>query len=139
MYSTTLAAVSSPRRARVDHVYREAPEQLRFHRRDQVYLYRSGIGSGRGPELINARAVFNSGSEINALSNMTIGQAVTDGVTFNPGSELHADIWTVTLVDSNGVVLPTLTDFNGGTVTSTQPMSLATGALSREKARSQGP
>ena len=87
----------------------------------------TGEGGWTGAGTINARVVFNSGTEMNALANMTVGAAATDGVTFNSGSKLHADTRVVTLVDSNGVLLPTMTDFNGGTVTCAQAMSLASG------------
>jgi T5SS/PEP-CTERM-associated repeat protein len=76
------------------------------------FTFNGPDGGWTGAGTINARAVFNSGAEVNALANMTIGLNVFDGVTFNAGSELHADNRTVRLVDSNGIGLPTVTDVN---------------------------
>lgn len=80
-----------------------------------------------GAGAINARVVFNSGTKVQALANMTMGLNVFDGVTFNLGSELHADTRTINLIDSNGVGLPSVTDLNGGRIICTQPLTVNNG------------
>jgi T5SS/PEP-CTERM-associated repeat protein len=80
-----------------------------------------------GAGTISAQVVFNSGTQVNALANMTMGDGSNFGVTFNAGSELHADTRTVTLLDGNGVGLPTVTDVNGGHVVCAQPLTVNSG------------
>lgn len=80
-----------------------------------------------GAGTINAQVVFNSGTKVNALANMTLGNNTTNGVTFNTGSELHADTRTVTLLDSNGLGLPSVTDMSGGHVVCAQPLVVNNG------------
>lgn len=80
-----------------------------------------------GAGAINARVVFNSGTTVRALANMTMGLNVPDGVTFNLGSELHADTRTITLIDSNGVGLGSVTDVNGGHIICAQPLTVNNG------------
>ena len=88
----------------------------------------NGPGGGwTGAGAFNAQIVFNSGAEVNALANMTIGNSSTLGVTFNAGSQLHADRRTVTLLDSNGVGLPSVTDLSGGHVVCAQPLVVNNG------------
>lgn len=91
------------------------------------FTFNGPDGGWTGAGAINARAVFNSGAEVNALANMTIGLNVFDGVTFNAGSELHADTRTVTLIDSNGIGLPSVTDFSGGHVVCSQNLVVNNG------------
>ncbi|GMU80274.1 MAG: hypothetical protein AMXMBFR47_01450 [Planctomycetota bacterium] len=80
-----------------------------------------------GAGAINARVVFNSGTKVQALANMTMGLNVFDGVTFNLGSELHADTRIINLIDSNGVGLPSVTDLNGGHIVCAQPLTVNNG------------
>ncbi|MFN0131525.1 MAG: hypothetical protein ACKVW3_03180, partial [Phycisphaerales bacterium] len=65
---------------------------------------------------IAAQVVFNTGTQINALANMTMGDNSTTGVTLNLGSELHADTRIVTLLDSNGIGLGSLTTLDTGNI-----------------------
>lgn len=80
-----------------------------------------------GAGTIAAQVVFNSGTKVNALANMTMGDGSNFGVTFNAGSELHADTHTVTLLDANGVGLPSVTDLSGGHVVCAQPLTVNNG------------
>lgn len=80
-----------------------------------------------GAGTIDAQVVFNTGTKIIALANMTMGDGGNFGVTFNAGSELHADTRTVTLLDGNGVGLPSVTDLNGGHVVCAQPLTVNSG------------
>ncbi|MFN0138228.1 MAG: hypothetical protein ACKVS9_19160, partial [Phycisphaerae bacterium] len=80
-----------------------------------------------GAGTIAAQVVFNSGTEVNALANMTMGDGSNFAVTFNAGSELHADTRTVTLLDGNGLALPSVTDLNGGHVVCAQQLTVQPG------------
>lgn len=91
------------------------------------FTFNGPAGGWTGAGTINAKAVFNSGTEVNAVANMTMGDGTSLGVTFNLGSELHADNERVTLLDSNGVGLGSLTTLNTGTVACTQQLVLNSG------------
>ncbi|MBI5865197.1 MAG: hypothetical protein HZB38_11945 [Planctomycetes bacterium] len=80
-----------------------------------------------GAGTIDAQVVFNSGTKVRALANMTMGDGSNFGVTFNVGSEMHADTRTITLLDGNGVGLPSITDLSGGHVVCTQPLTVNSG------------
>lgn len=91
------------------------------------YTFNGPEGGWTGAGAINAAVVFNSGATVNALANMTLGNNTNFGVTFNSGSELHADTRTVTLFDSNGLGLGSVTDMNGGHIICAQPLVVNTG------------
>ncbi|TWT40424.1 hypothetical protein RAS1_41330 [Phycisphaerae bacterium RAS1] len=84
-----------------------------------------------GAGAINAKVVFNSGTEVFALANMTMGDGSTTGVTFNNGTEMHLNTRLVTLLDSNGLGLPNLTDMNGGDLISQNGLVVNTGKVLR--------
>ncbi|MGE0478849.1 MAG: beta strand repeat-containing protein [Phycisphaerae bacterium] len=88
-------------------------------------------GGWTGAGAVNARVVFNPGTEVFALANMTMGLDVFDGVTFNNGTQLHLNTRNVTLFDSNGLGLPNLTDMNGGNLTSVNGLVLGSGRVLR--------
>ena len=53
-------------------------------------------GVERRAGALDARAVFNADTSVNAAANMNIGDNSNFAVTFNVGSELHANTRTVT-------------------------------------------
>jgi T5SS/PEP-CTERM-associated repeat protein len=80
-----------------------------------------------GAGAINARVVFNNATEVFATANMNLGLPVADGVTFNEGSALHANSRIVTLIDSNGLALPSVTDMDAGRVECAFPLTVPAG------------
>ncbi|MBL8877745.1 MAG: hypothetical protein JNG88_01395 [Phycisphaerales bacterium] len=84
-----------------------------------------------GAGTIDAKVVFNSGTTLNALANVTMGDGSTLGVTFNSGSAMHLHTRNATLVDSNGCGLPTLTDMNGGNLVSQNGLVVNNGRVLR--------
>lgn len=80
-----------------------------------------------GAGTIAAKVVFDEGTKVNALANMTMGDGTITGVAFGLGSELHADTRNVTLLDTSGVNLGSVTDVNGGRVICAAPLSVVFG------------
>ncbi|MBL8760392.1 MAG: hypothetical protein JNL50_03735 [Phycisphaerae bacterium] len=82
------------------------------------------VGNGT----INARVTFNSGAGLYSGANMTLGANATDGVVFNSGSSITANVGDViTLVDSNGVTLATTNTLDAGFINCAQPLTLSLG------------
>jgi hypothetical protein len=86
-----------------------------------------------GAGAINARVVFNAGTEINALANMTMGLNVPDGATFSAGTAMHLNNHNMTILDSNGTGLPSLTDMNGGNLICQNGLVVSNGRVLRGK------
>ena len=86
-----------------------------------------------GAGTINAQVVFNSGTEVFALANITMGNNTAAGVTFNAGSSLIANSNSITLLDSNGLGLPTFTslgdNLGSGALICAQPLVLNFGRI----------
>lgn len=78
------------------------------------FTFNGPDGGWTGAGAINAQVVFNSGTAVNALANMTMGDSSNVGVTFNAGSELHTHDHVVTLLDADGVALGSVTELDGG-------------------------
>ncbi|MBS0198466.1 MAG: hypothetical protein JSR77_17075 [Planctomycetes bacterium] len=90
-------------------------------------------GGWTGAGTINAKAVFNTGTTINALANMTIGDGSAFGATFN--GVIHLNDSDLTIVDSNGCGLGTLTDMNGGDLQSSNGLVVNSGRVLRGHGR----
>lgn len=84
-----------------------------------------------GAGAINAQVVFNSGTKVRALANMSMGDGSNTGVTFNAGSEMYTNTEIVTLLDGNGIGLPSITEIAGGEVTCAQPLTVNSGRVLR--------
>jgi T5SS/PEP-CTERM-associated repeat protein len=83
-----------------------------------------------GAGAINAKAQFDAGTIIDAVANMTIGDASTTGATFNGTIHLNTGN-DLTINDSNGCALGTLTDMDGGDLTSVNGLVVNTGRTLR--------
>ncbi len=88
-----------------------------------------GPGGWTGAGAINARAIFDSNTEVVALGDVSMGFPTIDGVTFNGSSKMHLGNFNASLVDLNGVDLPVLTDMNGGELTSINGLTLFVGTI----------
>jgi T5SS/PEP-CTERM-associated repeat protein len=89
------------------------------------YSFGGPAGGFRGSGTIQGELVIGSGAAVDATGNVTLGNGTATGVRFNAGSELHANDSTVTLLDSDGVSLGSVTDMDrSGRVVCATPLTV---------------
>jgi T5SS/PEP-CTERM-associated repeat protein len=77
-----------------------------------IHRFSGPAGGFTGSGSIQTEVIFGSGAAVNATGDIALGNGSAAGVRFNTGSELHASDFTVTLLDSDGVSLGSITDMD---------------------------